>query len=390
MTVTDVRSRIFGRRDIRDLVVILAEGFTHAELTMHVDTYAIPDVPPDDGSNSKQKRATSMVRTLLKRGWPEGDEALLDLIHQSKNSRYASDSLNASRSTLDARLMDRGELVTPTMSGWKINLDGALSGPLISPSGENPVRVRDSDFDSASGPENEKRNPFAQVASSGGSVSPTGTPERGSVWGWRPNVDPGVPTRGMDAMREHALGPVSTPPKAFVVHGRDHFAAKAVRAFLRGVHIDILTWDEAKEMCNISPTTWEIVQKGVSTADIIIVVLSGDDQARLRPDLAGPSDPSWELSPELQPRQNVLLEAGMALGSAYEKTVLVRTQRLREISDLSGFHWVTMDGTPAARAAFLGQLKKALHAAGFADPLRDVPAMWDEEALGTFIGKPST
>ena len=389
MTVADVRSRIFDRRDIRDLVVVLAEGFTHAELTMHVDTYAIPGVPPDDGSNPKQKRATSMVRTLLQRGWPEGDEALLDLMHQSKNSRYASDSLNASRSTLDRRLMDRGELVTPTMSGWKINLAGDLSARRATQSRENSASGCESGIDLVSAPSGEEWKHFSQVAWPGGHDSPIGTAERGSSRGMQSHVDPAAPTRRVGAMHEPAPGAGSTAPKAFVVHGRDQAAAKAVRTFLRGVNIDILTWDQAKEMCKINPTTWEIVQKGVSTADIIVVVLSGDDQARLRPDLASSSDPTWELKPELQPRQNVLLEAGMALGSAYEKTVLVRTQRLREISDLSGFHWVTMDGTPAARNAFLGQLKKALHAAGFIDPLRDVPPMWDDEALGAFSGTPS-
>lgn len=389
MTMTDVRSRIFDRRDIPDLVVVLAEGFSHAELTMYVDTYAIPDVPPDSGSNSKRKRATSMVLSLLRRGWPEGDEALLDLIHQSKKNRYPEDSLIASRSTLDGRLAERGDLIVPTESGWKINREGGVTPPQVSASGENPVGERDSGSNLPSGLETEVRNPISQVAWPGGPSSQAGTPGRGSSWGSHPNVDPVAPACGTHTLGQHAPGAGSTTPKAFVVHGRDHVAAKSVRAFLRGVHIEILSWEGAKDMCSISPTTWEIVQMGVAKADIIVVILSGDDQAQLRPDLAGGSDPVWELNPQLQPRQNVLLEAGMALGSAYDKTVLVRTERLREISDLSGFHWVTMDGTPAARKEFLGQLKKALNAAGFTDPLSDVPDMWDEEALGAFRGTPS-
>lgn len=385
MTLTDIRSRVFGRREIRDLVVVLSEGFTHSELTMHVDTYGIPGVPPDNGGTSKQKRATSIVRALLERGWPEGDEALLDLLHQAKDSRYASETLAASRSALDGHLLTQNGVVFATMAGWKLRAKSESTSSQDSLVGGNGVESQGS---IANGSHNY---PQGGQWGSGNSFSDAGAPLAGEST-FEPAWETGGTSSGAVSGVEASISgdqtshPSTSRPTAFVVHGRDNEAAKAVRTFLRGVHMEILTWDRAKEMCDLSPTTWEIVQMGISRADIIVVVLSGDDQACLRPDLASPSDPEWETVPNLQPRQNVLLEAGIALGSAYNKTVLVRTQRLREISDLSGFHWVTMNGTAEARNDFLGQLKKALKAAGFADPLRNVPHMWDNEALGEFRG----
>ena len=60
--------------------------------------------------------------------------------------------------------------------------------------------------------------------------------------------------------------------------------------------------------------------------------------------------------------QNVLLEAGMAFAMNRERTVFVRASRIREISDIAGFNWVTLDGEYDSRK----DLKERLEHAGAA------------------------
>lgn len=137
-------------------------------------------------------------------------------------------------------------------------------------------------------------------------------------------------------------------------------------------------------MCSVNPTTWEIVRRGLANANIIVVLLSGDDEARLKKAMLKDTDGLGERELTVQPRQNVLLEMGMALGMAPGRTVLVRSEPLREISDISGINWVTMGDSAPARSDFADELRKALRHAGVSDPLADVPEMWDSESLGSF------
>jgi len=55
----------------------------------------------------------------------------------------------------------------------------------------------------------------------------------------------------------------------------------------------------------------------------VVVLITGDDRARLGTRFAEPNDPPEQTDPTPQARPNVLFEAGMAVGKYPELTVLV-------------------------------------------------------------------
>lgn len=142
--------------------------------------------------------------------------------------------------------------------------------------------------------------------------------------------------------------------KVFVVHGRNHTALKAMYAFLRSIGLSPITWEDAVELTGKpSATTLEIVKAGIEASKCSIVLMTGDDEARLRPEY-GPEP----LLP--QPRPNVIFEAGWALAVAgREKTILVRFGGLRDFSDIDGINMITLDNSPEKRIALLKRLEIA-------------------------------
>lgn len=60
-----------------------------------------------------------------------------------------------------------------------------------------------------------------------------------------------------------------------------------------------------------------------------------------------------------QPRANVLFEAGIAMGRAPERTILVEIGRIRPFSDVAGMHTVRMDGSTPRRQELAARLRDA-------------------------------
>jgi hypothetical protein len=71
------------------------------------------------------------------------------------------------------------------------------------------------------------------------------------------------------------------------------------------------------------------------------------DVVQLHPDLHERDEPRDETEPGLQPRPNVLIELGMALGTHRGRTVVVEVGRLRPIADLAGLNAIRFDGSEA-------------------------------------------
>lgn len=342
-----VRSRLFTVRDYSYLATVIAHGFSHSELTSQARTHGITRDPGKVVGVTKPDRANVFVDTLLERPWPAGDEALLDLLSNAEGDGYPNESWPKARERIWKALSQKTDIVVYKDGEWHLLGTNIEADPHLEPTSAAPE-------------EPFHPWPFTSPPSNESSAS----------------VDQSAPSH--QTARHDGL------PRVFVVQGRDQIAAGQVRTFLRGVQLNPLSWEDVKKECGTNPTTFDIVRKGLELAEITVVVLSGDDQARLRPDLLETNDGDHERNPTPQPRQNVLLEAGMALGMRPERTVMVRTTKLREISDFSGIHWVTMKGTPSARQDFAQELTKALKAADVSEPLKHAPKMWDEEALGKF------
>ena len=153
---------------------------------------------------------------------------------------------------------------------------------------------------------------------------------------------------------------MADPSKVFVVHGRNSAARRAMVEFLRSIHLQPIEWTQAVEATGETlPYVGDVVAKGFELAQAVVVLMTPDDEAQLRSVFREPADLPYESKLTGQPRQNVILEAGMALGIDARRTVLVEIGELRPISDLHGRHTVRMDGTIAKRQDLAQRLKVA-------------------------------
>lgn len=141
----------------------------------------------------------------------------------------------------------------------------------------------------------------------------------------------------------------------FVVHGRNAKIKKALFAFLRSINLNPLEWESAVSMTGKgTPTTLEVIETGMKNSGGTIILFTGDDLAKLKEELWN-TDEHFDF--ELQPRQNVLFEAGMAMALYPKNTVIVRVGMLRDISDLAGINYVNLSNNPENRNALITRLK---------------------------------
>lgn len=114
-------------------------------------------------------------------------------------------------------------------------------------------------------------------------------------------------------MTDDEASPGVDPRKVFVVHGRNEPARKGLFEFLRAIGLDPIEWSEAIQMTGqASPYIGDVLDAAFGAAQAVVVLQTPDDVAHLHESLTYPGDP--ECSPQMQPRPNVLFEAGMAMG----------------------------------------------------------------------------
>lgn len=143
----------------------------------------------------------------------------------------------------------------------------------------------------------------------------------------------------------------------FIVHGRNIEARNQVAKFLKHLEASPISWTDAAHFtAKSAPTTMEIIKAGMDRAQAIVVIFSPDDRAMLKEGFHKDHEALFETSLTGQARQNVILEAGMALALAPERTVLVRLGHVRPISDIEGINWIDLDDSWDNRA----RLKNAL------------------------------
>jgi len=148
--------------------------------------------------------------------------------------------------------------------------------------------------------------------------------------------------------------------KVFVIHGRDERLRKGMFDFLRSLDLAPLEWSEAVALTQkAAPYVGEILDAAFSHAQAVVVILSPDDEARLRTQLHGADEPSHERNLTPQARPNVLFEAGMAMARHPERTVLAELGKLRPFSDVGGRHTIRMDNSTQKRQDLAQRLQQA-------------------------------
>ena len=142
----------------------------------------------------------------------------------------------------------------------------------------------------------------------------------------------------------------SDKSRVFVVHGRNEKMRRALFDFLRAIDLKPIEWSEAVALTGKpSPFVGEILDAAMQYAQAIIVLFTGDDQARLRDEFLWVNDPAYEREATPQSRPNVIFEAGMALGRYPERTILVQVGILRPFSDIAGRHFIRLKNSSKSR-----------------------------------------
>lgn len=156
-------------------------------------------------------------------------------------------------------------------------------------------------------------------------------------------------------------------------------------AFLRSIDVKPIEWTSAIAMSKkAAPYVGEILDAAFAKARAIVVLMTPDDLAQLRPDLLQPSDKPYERVLTGQARPNVLFEAGMAFATHPDRTVMVQLGTVREFSDVAGRHVVHMSNEYTRRQEFATKLRNAgcdvdtsgtdwVNAGDFVDPQARTP-----------------
>jgi hypothetical protein len=145
--------------------------------------------------------------------------------------------------------------------------------------------------------------------------------------------------------------------KVFVIHGRDGHARRELFTFLRALGLEPIEWAEAlAESGGGAPVIGDVLDTVITAKRAFIVLLTPDDIAQLRPELAHDDD-ELEVRPTGQPRPNVFFEAGMAFGRHPEHTILVEFGKVRRFTDIGGRYIVKLDGSDTSRTKLRNRLE---------------------------------
>jgi CBS domain-containing protein len=143
----------------------------------------------------------------------------------------------------------------------------------------------------------------------------------------------------------------------FVVHGRNQQARDSVFQFLRAVGLRPREWLAMLTEIGPCPTIEQIVRRSIRQADAIVIVLTGDDEVRLRAPLVSQNDTAEEIHFQSQARPNVLFELGLALAVAPKRTVILQIGKVKSFSDIAGRHVLRMSNSK--RHEFAERLRAA-------------------------------
>ncbi len=148
--------------------------------------------------------------------------------------------------------------------------------------------------------------------------------------------------------------------RVFVVHGRNLKARDAMFNFLGAIGLDPIEWSEAvKATGSASPYIGEILDVAFSQAQAVVVLMTPDDEARLREPFRNEVDLAYEAVLSGQARPNVLFEAGMAMARDQDRTVLVGLGSLRPFSDIAGRYVIPISDSSQPRQELAQQLQSA-------------------------------
>jgi hypothetical protein len=147
----------------------------------------------------------------------------------------------------------------------------------------------------------------------------------------------------------------------FVVYGRNEGLRKSMFGFLRALGLNPLEWSKAVLMANgANPYVGEILDDAMGRVQAVIVLLSPDEEAKLKGEFCARTEKRTEGRLGGQPRPNVIFEAGLAMGRHPEKTLLVQVGRSRGFTDIVGKHVPKLTNEVGSRNDVANRLRKII------------------------------
>ena len=146
----------------------------------------------------------------------------------------------------------------------------------------------------------------------------------------------------------------------FVIHGRNITLRDSMFEFLRSIKLNPIEWSQAIALTGKgTPTITEILDTAFNNAQALLVLITGDDEVRLRSDLHQKDEPDQEKEPALQASPNVIFEAGMAIGRNSDRTIMVQIGELKPWCDILGKHITYLDNSVEKRNELVTKLRNA-------------------------------
>lgn len=154
--------------------------------------------------------------------------------------------------------------------------------------------------------------------------------------------------------------PLVDSRRVLVVYGRNQAISRAMFAFLRAIGLNPQEFSSLRHATGQgSPWVGDILRNAFASSAAFVVVLTGDDEARVLKQFLRDHDPQSERELTPQARQNVLFEAGMAFGFDERRTIIVEVGPTRPFSDVLGRHTVRLNNTAERRNELAQRLKDA-------------------------------
>lgn len=146
----------------------------------------------------------------------------------------------------------------------------------------------------------------------------------------------------------------------FVVHGRDSKLRDAMYELIGALGLKPQEWGHAIRAARGkggNPYVNDAVQKIMEQAQAIVVLLSPDDEAKLKDQFVTSHERQTEGKLRGQARPNVIFETGVAIGTHHRKTVMIRIGDVKSFTDVGGMHIPHFSGDDKSRHDLANRLE---------------------------------
>lgn len=147
----------------------------------------------------------------------------------------------------------------------------------------------------------------------------------------------------------------------FVVHGRDAKVRDAMYEFLGALGLKPREWGHAIKAARAkggNPYVNDAVAKIMEQAQAIVVMLSPDDEAKLKDQFVAKDERQTEGKLRGQARPNVIFESGIAIGTHHKKTVMIQIGNVKPFTDIVGMHIPHFSGDDKSRNDLANRLAR--------------------------------